>query len=89
MATRPSVPRVWVPMIQRIAVSTGTATTRRPETGSTSMARSAADPAPAMTRARSDSVSGGVPGDHATGAGGAMTMRVARVKARNTGTPDM
>ena len=44
-------------------------------------------PAPAMTRARSDSVSGGVPGHQATGAGGAMTSRVARVKARNTRRP--
>jgi hypothetical protein len=75
------------PMIQRIAVSTGTATTRRPDAGRTSTARSAAERAPARTRARRASLRGGLPGDQATGADGAITMRVARVRTRNNSYP--
>ena len=75
------------PMIRRMAVSMGSATTRRPDAGRTWMARSAADAAPASTRARSASVRGGEPGDQATGADGATTMRVVRARTRNNSYP--
>lgn len=73
--------------IRRIAASIGTETTRRPDVGMTVTARSTAAPAPASTRARRESLKGAAPGDQATGTDGAMTSKVARVKARNNAEP--